>query len=187
MHIDYICLSRVFLRIAAPVRFGVVRQVSGAHLTGSRLPGIDRGTSLACTRAPVEMRKILWTFCEFPRITSTPVDPSPKFPHGGQIMRTNRFAIFTTALLFVALALSVGAGAADQHSGTWKMNPAKSKYSPGPVPKSTTVKIESDADNIKLSSDGIDAAGIRLTSRTPQNTTARTTRLPACQTLIPWR
>ena len=74
-------------------------------------------------------------------------------------MRTNRFAIFTTALLFVALALSVGAGAADQHSGTWKMNPAKSKYSPGPVPKSTTVKVESDADNIKLSSDGIDAAG----------------------------
>src|SRR6266481_2982618 len=105
------------------------------------------------------MRKILWAFCEFPRITSTPVDPSPKFPHGGQIMRTNRFAIFTTALLFVALALSVGAGAADQHSGTWKMNPAKSKYSPGPIPKSTTVKIESDADNIKLSSDGIDAAG----------------------------
>lgn len=31
--------------------------------------------------------------------------------------------------------------------------------SPGPAPKSNTVNIDSDADNIKLSSDGIDAAG----------------------------
>jgi hypothetical protein len=74
-------------------------------------------------------------------------------------MRTNRFAIFATTLLLMALALNVAAAAADQHSGTWKMNPAKSKYSPGPAPKSATVKIDSEADNIKLSSDGIDAAG----------------------------
>jgi hypothetical protein len=74
-------------------------------------------------------------------------------------MRTNRFAIFTTTLLLVALALNVAAAAADQHSGIWKMNPAKSKYSPGPAPKSNTVKIDSDADNVKLSADGIDAAG----------------------------
>ena len=74
-------------------------------------------------------------------------------------MRTNRFAIFITTLLLVALALNVSAAAADQQSGTWKMNPAKSKYSPGPAPKSITVTIESDADSIKLSSDGIDAAG----------------------------
>jgi len=65
---------------------------------------------------------------------------------------------FTTALLFVALALSVGAGAGISTLGP-EDEPAKSKYSPGPIPKSTTVKIESDADNIKLSSDGIDAAG----------------------------
>lgn len=74
-------------------------------------------------------------------------------------MRIKRFAPFAITLLLAALAPSVVAGAADQHSGTWKMNPAKSKYSPGPAPKSNTVKIDSDADNIKLSSDGIDAAG----------------------------
>ena len=74
-------------------------------------------------------------------------------------MRIKMFAVFATTLLLVAFALSVSAAAADQQSGTWKMNPAKSKYSPGPAPKSVTVKIESDADNIKLSSDGIDAAG----------------------------
>ena len=74
-------------------------------------------------------------------------------------MRIKLFAAFATTLLLVALTLNVAAAAADQHSGTWKMNPAKSKYSPGPAPKSNTVKIDSDADNIKLSADGIDAAG----------------------------
>src|SRR5258708_22712814 len=73
-------------------------------------------------------------------------------------MGIKRFAVFATTLLFVALALSVVARAADQHSGTWKMNPAKSKYSPGPAPKSITVKIDSEGNNIKLSSDVIDAA-----------------------------
>ena len=74
-------------------------------------------------------------------------------------MRIKRFAVFATTLLFVALALSLIARAADQHSGTWKMNPAKSKYSPGPAPKSNIVTINADADKIKLSSDGIDATG----------------------------
>ena len=40
-------------------------------------------------------------------------------------MRTNRSAIFATALLLVGLALAITAAAADQHSGTWKMNPDK--------------------------------------------------------------
>lgn len=74
-------------------------------------------------------------------------------------MRIKKFAAFATTLLLVALALNVSAAPADQQSGTWKMNPAKSKYSPGPAPKNITVKIDSDADNIKLASDGIDAAG----------------------------
>ena len=74
-------------------------------------------------------------------------------------MRIKMFAAFVTTLLLVALALNISAAAADQHSGTWKMNPAKSTYSPGPAPKNMSVKIDSDAENIKLSSDGIDAAG----------------------------
>jgi Cu/Ag efflux protein CusF len=74
-------------------------------------------------------------------------------------MRIKMFAAFVATLLLVALAVNISAGAADQHSGTWKMNPAKSTYSPGPAPKSTTVKIDSDADKVKLSADGIDAAG----------------------------
>jgi len=74
-------------------------------------------------------------------------------------MRIKMFAVFVTSMLLVAFGLNLAAAAPDQHSGTWKLNPAKSSYSPGPAPKSNTVTINSDADNIKLSSDGIDATG----------------------------
>jgi len=74
-------------------------------------------------------------------------------------MRIKTLAAFAMTLLFVALALNVPVAAADQQSGVWKMDPAKSKYDPGPAAKSITLKIESDGDNIKYSSDGIDASG----------------------------
>jgi hypothetical protein len=74
-------------------------------------------------------------------------------------MRIKMFAALGTTLLLVALVLNVSAAPADEHSGTWKMNAAKSNYSPGPAPKSITVKIVSDVENMKLTSDGIDAAG----------------------------
>jgi hypothetical protein len=47
-------------------------------------------------------------------------------------------------VLAAMLALAMGAAtmAADSNVGTWKLNPAKSTYSPGPAPKSQTLKIE---------------------------------------------
>jgi hypothetical protein len=74
-------------------------------------------------------------------------------------MRINAFLAFATTLLLVALAVNVAVAAADQHSGTWKMNPAKSKYSPGPTPKSITLKVDADENNIKINADGTDADG----------------------------
>ena len=73
-------------------------------------------------------------------------------------MRIKGFAIFTITLLIAALVLSVAA-AADQHSGTWKMNPAKSKYSPGPTPRSVTVKVDCDENGIKLDAEGTNQDG----------------------------
>ena len=73
-------------------------------------------------------------------------------------MRMTRFAIFATTLV-TALALTVPATAADQLSGTWKMNPTKSKYSPGPAPKSVTLKVDSDENGIKIDSEGIGGDG----------------------------
>jgi hypothetical protein len=74
-------------------------------------------------------------------------------------MPIKKIATMGAVLLLGALAMNVSARAADQHSGTWKMNPAKSKYNPGPAPKSFTVKIESEADHVKIDADGVDADG----------------------------
>jgi hypothetical protein len=49
--------------------------------------------------------------------------------------------------------------AADNWLGTWKLNVEKSKVSPGPSPKSLTLKFEASQGLIKLTSDGVDAEG----------------------------
>lgn len=52
-------------------------------------------------------------------------------------MPTNRRIFIGLITLSVAvLAIFAATATADsQHSGVWKLNPAKSKYSPGPGPK----------------------------------------------------
>ena len=62
-------------------------------------------------------------------------------------------------MLVTAVTLFVAAAAADQSSGTWKMNAEKSKYSPGPAPKSLTVVVESDDNNYKIEATGTDGDG----------------------------
>jgi hypothetical protein len=73
-------------------------------------------------------------------------------------MRKNRFIVPLAALCAIVLSSSL-ALAAENWLGTWKLNVAKSKYSPGPAPKSLTLKFESTADGIKLTSDGVDSEG----------------------------
>jgi uncharacterized protein YcnI len=43
--------------------------------------------------------------------------------------------------------------------GTWKLNLAKSKYSPGPAPKSGTLTYRAEGGRIKRTAEGIDAEG----------------------------
>jgi hypothetical protein len=61
----------------------------------------------------------------------------------------------------VTLCLAVGTLclAADQTVGTWKVNVAKSKYSPGPSPKVSMVKFEETGDNVKIVVDATEADG----------------------------
>src|SRR4051794_30212666 len=59
----------------------------------------------------------------------------------------------TTAFASMLAALLGGAVLAqttDSQVGTWKLNVAKSKYSPGPVPKSATTKIEAAGASTKV-------------------------------------
>jgi hypothetical protein len=74
-------------------------------------------------------------------------------------MIMKKTCVIAMAVLLVALAWSVAAVAADQHSGSWKMNPAKSKYSPGPAAKSVNLKIEADEKGIKIDAEGTDGDG----------------------------
>jgi hypothetical protein len=60
----------------------------------------------------------------------------------------------------LAFAVAAFAQPPQAAMGTWKLNVAKSKYSPGPSPKSMTVKFEpAGANGVKLTADGVDGQG----------------------------
>ena len=71
-------------------------------------------------------------------------------------MTRTKFVACAASMAFSALVLAAGVAAADVQSGTWKMNPAKSKFA-GPTPKSATLKIECDEKHIKVDAQGVGA------------------------------
>ena len=71
----------------------------------------------------------------------------------------NRFLFTSTVILVAVLALAVIAWGADSNVGTWKLNLDKSKYNPGPAPKSATLTIEAQDGGIKYASHGENAEG----------------------------
>jgi len=71
----------------------------------------------------------------------------------------NRLFLTCTVILVAVLALTVIARGADNNVGTWKLNLDKSKYSPGPAPKSQTLTIEAHDGGIKYTSHGENADG----------------------------
>ena len=62
----------------------------------------------------------------------------------------------------LALAGTLLAQAHESLFGTWKMNAAKSKYSPGSTPKSNTAKWEAFQGGVKLTVDVVPAKGETL-------------------------
>jgi hypothetical protein len=70
-----------------------------------------------------------------------------------------RTAILGVTLALLLLMLGAVANGADHQVGTWKLNIAKSKYSPGPPPKEGMLTIESQVDGLKFTIVGIDAEG----------------------------
>ena len=68
----------------------------------------------------------------------------------------------TLALILATAALamiSLPAHASDPLAGTWELNLEKSKYSPGPPPKSQTRTYEVTGQQEKMIAKGIDAKG----------------------------
>ena len=74
-------------------------------------------------------------------------------------VRTRRLCLSIIVGLAIVSAAMVGAQGADPMSGTWKLNVAKSKFSPGPAPKSQTLNISGSDQARKLVVDATPATG----------------------------
>ena len=84
-------------------------------------------------------------------------------------------------LILCGLALVAGVAADDPFVGTWKLNVAKSKFSPGPPLLSQTVTI--GADN-KVEVSGVDGKGQAIKwSYTATPGTATITGMPDCSVI----
>jgi hypothetical protein len=70
--------------------------------------------------------------------------------------------LISIALLFLAAVLTAAVpelGLAQTNLGTWKLNLAKSTYSPGPAPRSQTLTFSGTGQNLTDNLEGIDAEG----------------------------
>ena len=96
-------------------------------------------------------------------------------------MRMRRLTLLAIMVAVSALVLGSIAEAADNQVGTWKLNVAKSKYSPGPPPKEGTLTVEAIPNGLKITIHGTDAEGKPVTWSLPRNTTARTFPRQGCR------
>jgi hypothetical protein len=74
-------------------------------------------------------------------------------------MRIGKLAASGTLFLLIGTVAASAGAADDPASGTWTVNLTKSKYSPGPAPKSTTVTIKIENNTEMYESQGTDASG----------------------------
>jgi hypothetical protein len=70
-----------------------------------------------------------------------------------------RMLVVGTVLSAVSGATAFAASAADPAIGTWTLNVEKSKFSPGPAPKSGTRTYAQTADGIAVTFNGVAADG----------------------------
>ena len=69
-------------------------------------------------------------------------------------------------LAFVLCAVSIGIAASDDSmEGTWKLNPAESRYSPGPAPQDVVLTIEpAGGDALKITTQTMEPDGTKEVS-----------------------
>ncbi len=70
-----------------------------------------------------------------------------------------RLLKFASILALVAVACAPAFAQSNPAVGTWKLNVEKSKYNPGPAPKSLTRTLEAQGDHVKYSFEGVSAEG----------------------------
>src|SRR5437899_1980353 len=82
-------------------------------------------------------------------------------------MKRKTVLIWINLAVALVLAGTLLAQAQESLFGTWKMNAAKSKYSPGPVPKSNIAKWEPFQGGVKLTVDVVPAKGATIVFWSP--------------------
>jgi hypothetical protein len=82
-----------------------------------------------------------------------------RIPRGDETMVRCRRVLILGTLLAVGAFATPSAQKPDPSVGAWKLNVAKSKYDPGPAPKSQVLRFEAWDGGLKLTADGVDAAG----------------------------
>jgi hypothetical protein len=73
------------------------------------------------------------------------------------------------AIAFTASASTASAQSENAGMGNWKLNVEKSKYSPGPAPKSLNIKFEPAGKGVKVTTDGVNADGSKSASEYTAN------------------
>jgi hypothetical protein len=66
---------------------------------------------------------------------------------------------FVTICTLAAVVCAPALAQSNPAVGTWKLNVEKSKYNPGPAPKSLTRTLEAQGDNVKYSFEEVSADG----------------------------
>src|SRR2546423_9479843 len=64
-----------------------------------------------------------------------------------------------TAIALLPALTQRGLAQSDPLTGTWKLNLAKSAYSPGPAPKSASLTYRAQGQNVLRIAEGVDAEG----------------------------
>src|SRR5215831_11086523 len=74
-------------------------------------------------------------------------------------MKNYGAAALVLAVVVCLGALTITVVAADNFTGTWKLNLQKSQYDPGPPPRSLTSRVEIMGDTANFTFDGYDSSG----------------------------
>ena len=86
--------------------------------------------------------------------------------------RTYAWTLGVVVVIGVVLGIGVvdlSAQMNDLRIGTWKLNVAQSKYSPGPAPQSLMLKVEAAGQGEKTTADFVNADGTRTTTQYTAN------------------
>ena len=87
-------------------------------------------------------------------------------------MKQNKIFRITGGVFVVTILVAIGASMGaqgDPHNGTWTLDLAKSKYSPGPAPKNQTTVYTVTAQAVKMTSTQVTGAGGNQTTEFSAN------------------